>query len=63
MAEFQPWVEPTNGTKRGEMEAARELCNNRNIIFKSADKSSKILIMDKQQYILEANRQLALYSY
>lgn len=59
MAEFRPWVEPTNGTKRREMEAARELCNNRNIIFKSADKGSKIIIMDKQQYILEANRQLA----
>lgn len=59
MAEFQPWVEPINGTKRGEMEVARERCNNRNIIFKSVDKSSKIVIMDKQQYILEANRQLA----
>lgn len=38
--------------------AIRELQNNRQIVIKPADKGSKIVLMDKQQYRLEANRQL-----
>lgn len=38
--------------------AIRGLQNNGNIVIKPADKGSKIVIMDRQQYALEAHRQL-----
>ncbi|XP_053087907.1 uncharacterized protein LOC117596799 isoform X1 [Pangasianodon hypophthalmus] len=41
-----------------ERRALKELQTNRDIIIKPADKGSAIVIMDKQQYLLEANRQL-----
>ena len=39
-------------------QAIRTLRANRNIIIKPADKGSKIVLLDVQQYALEANRQL-----
>lgn len=41
-----------------EMVALKELTNNKSIILKPADKGSSVVIMDKNQYIWEANRQL-----
>lgn len=41
-----------------EKRAIKELQDNRQIVIKPADKGSKIVIMDKQQYRQEANRQL-----
>lgn len=38
--------------------ALAQLKRNRDIIIKPADKGSAIVILDKQQYILEAHRQL-----
>lgn len=34
------------------------LCNNQNILIKSADKGGATVLMDKENYIFEANRQL-----
>lgn len=39
--------------------ALKELAKNKDIVIKPADKGSSIVIMDKQQYLLEANRQLS----
>lgn len=39
--------------------ALQELIKNPNIVIKPADKGSKVVIMDRQQYLLEANRQLS----
>lgn len=41
-----------------ERQELQQLQNNPNIIIKPADKGSKIVIMDRQQYSLEAHRQL-----
>lgn len=41
-----------------ECRALKELVQNPNIIIKPADKGSKIVILDRQHYLLEANRQL-----
>lgn len=41
-----------------EREALSSLKNNKNIVIKKADKSNTIVIMDKQQYTTEAQRQL-----
>lgn len=46
-----------------EERALRELKVNQNIVIKPADKGSKIVIMDKQQYRLEAQRQLGNEKY
>ena len=45
--------------KRPERRALQQLTQNPNIIIKPADKGSKIVIMDRQQYLLEAKRQLS----
>lgn len=58
-AGFRPWNRGTDGVGGEDMEVIRELQQNKNIIFKPADKGSKIVILDKHQYVLEANRQLA----
>lgn len=42
-----------------ERNSLRELRNNKNIVIKSADKGSKIVILDIFQYVFEANRQLS----
>lgn len=41
-----------------EIKALKSLQKNKNIIIKPADKGSAIVILDKDQYITEANRQL-----
>lgn len=41
-----------------EREALKRLLDNQNIIVKPADKGSKIVLIDKQQYAFEAYRQL-----
>ena len=48
---------PSNLSK-GEREALGVLKQNRDVIIKPADKGSKIVIMDKTSYLVEANRQL-----
>lgn len=47
-----------NNTSKLEREALTSLRNNNNIVIKKADKSNTIVIMDKDQYIAEAMRQL-----
>ncbi|KAL2078819.1 hypothetical protein ACEWY4_026504 [Coilia grayii] len=42
----------------GEMQALKQLKGNKQIIIKPADKGSAVVIMDIQQYIWEAERQL-----
>ena len=49
--------EKDNLTKE-QVIALRSLANNQNIVIKPADKGSSIVIMDRHQYILEAERQL-----
>lgn len=41
-----------------ESKALRELKNNKHIVIKPADKGSAVVIMSRQQYILEVERQL-----
>ena len=41
-----------------ERRALNQLQKNQDIVIKPADKGSKIVIMDKTQYLIEANRQL-----
>lgn len=41
-----------------ENQALQELRNNKNVVIKPADKGSSIVIMDREQYIFEAKRQL-----
>lgn len=48
----------TDNLSRNERVALQQLLNNKHIIIKPADKGSKIVIMDKQQYAFEAHRQL-----
>lgn len=43
---------------RGEREALRRLRADNSLIIKSADKGSVVVIMDRQQYVREAMRQL-----
>lgn len=48
---------------RTERQAIKELINNPHTILKPADKGSKTVILDKHQYIYEANRQLSNTKY
>jgi len=48
---------------REETIALNSLKNNRDIVIKSADKGSNIVVMDKDAYINEANRQLQNVKY
>lgn len=48
----------TDNLSRNERVALQQLLNNKHIIIKPADKGSKIVITDKQQYAFEAHRQL-----
>lgn len=47
----------------GESRALKELTQNPNIIIKPADKGTKMVIVDRQQYLLEANRLLSYTKY
>ena len=51
-------VRPASNLSQEERRALKKLKNNRDIIIKPADKGSKIVIIDRASYILEANRQL-----
>lgn len=44
---------------RNEIKALREFTQNQEIIIKPADKGSEVVIMDRNQYVWKANRQLA----
>lgn len=41
-----------------EINALKELKGAKNIVIKPADKGSAVVVMDREQYILEAQRQL-----
>ena len=55
---YRPPTEVPDNLSGDERRALTQLRQNPNIIIKPADKGSKIIIMDRQQYLLEANRQL-----
>lgn len=51
-------VRPVSNLSKEERKALEKLKSNRDIIIKPADKGSKIVILDKASYLIEANRQL-----
>lgn len=54
-----PWNnKATSNLGWDEKQALRQLRNNRSIVIKPADKGSAVVIMDRQAYIKEAERQL-----
>jgi len=53
-----PFLKNKSNLTKTERQAIRELKDNRDIIIKPADKGSNIVILDRQQYLLEAHRQL-----
>lgn len=55
---FVPPPAPADGELRRYKQIISTLQSNHNIIIEPADKGSKIVIMDVQQYAFEANRQL-----
>lgn len=54
---FKPMHEKFN-LSMGEVRALRELQHLKHIVIKPADKGATVVIMDREQYILEAERQL-----
>ena len=56
---YRPPTDVPDNLSEVERRALTQLTHNPNIIIKPADKGSKIVIMDRQQYLLEANRQLS----
>lgn len=60
---YRPPADGLDNLSRAERRAITQLSKNSNIIIKPADKGSKIVILDRQQYLLEANRQLANTKY
>ena len=57
----QKYREPRNkNLTKDEHKAIKSLKNNQDIIIKPADKCSAIVILDKQSYINEGQRQLPL---
>lgn len=53
------WGPPdTPNVSKRDIKALRQLKNNPHIIIKPADKGSAIVIMDREHYVWEANRQL-----
>lgn len=52
---YRPPADIPDNLSGAEWRALTELTHNPNIIIKPADKGSKIIIMDQQQYLLEAN--------
>ena len=41
-----------------ELEALKQLCNDKSIVIKKADKGSNLVIMNRDEYIAEVERQL-----
>lgn len=56
---YQPPADVPDNLSGAERRGLKQLLNNPNIIIKPADKGSKVIILDRQQYLQEANRQLA----
>jgi len=56
---FKPRPPNKSNLTMEELKAIKDLSSNSNIIIKPADKGSQIVLMDKAQYLLEANRQLS----
>lgn len=48
---------------QAEQQALREWATNKHIVIKPADKGSAVVILDREQYIFEANRQLEDQTY
>lgn len=59
---YRPCRERAN-LKLEELRALRDLMHNRNIVIKPADKGSAIVILSRDQYIFEVNRQLSDQTY
>lgn len=59
---YRPPRDVLTNLSRAERRALKELVQNPNIIIKPEDKGSKIVILDRQQYLLEANRQSHIVS-
>lgn len=55
---FENFKFPKSNLTKAERKALRNLQGNKDIIIKAADKGSKICIMDRSDYVLEAHRQL-----
>lgn len=56
--EDMPTTKDKSNITRKERQALKELKENNEIVIKPADKGSSIVIMDRQQYLFEAHRQL-----
>ena len=56
---FRPMPEQTYNLSTGELQAIKTLAENPALVIKPADKGSQIVIMDRTQYLLEAEKQLA----
>lgn len=54
---FKRYSEKSNLSQQ-EKEALKQLMQNKHIVIKPADKGSAVVILNRQHYILEANRQL-----
>ena len=52
-----------SNTSPGEREALKELQNNTSIVIKPADKGSSVVILSRDQYIFEVERQLNDHTY
>lgn len=59
---YRPCRERAN-LKLEEIRALRDLMHNRNIVIQPADKGSAIVILSRDQYIFEVNRQLSDQTY
>lgn len=55
---FRPKAETPNLTP-DEIQALKELMDNKQVVIKPADKGSKVVIMDRTQYLWEGYRQLS----
>ena len=51
-------LKENNNITTDQVRALRSLANNKDIVIKPADKGSRIVIMDRQQYVFEGLRQL-----
>lgn len=58
LCSYRPPRDFPDNLSMAECRALKQLVQNPNIIIKPADKGSKIIILDRQQYLLEANGQL-----
>ena len=56
---FRFYVAGTDNQTKQERKALNSLSKNSNVVLKPADKGSKIVMLDKTQYLIEAKRQLS----